>query len=194
MKEEKLNKLMLRKSALQQKSEEFKSKYGTRNAKLTAAQLKAKEVLKDKYEINNAKIAEKKAELKKMMTIVKKKGGANPSFTTWTNTSPPHMQHRHEHSSNNNFIEELKKYQDIEFFFNHLHIYLDDDNYKNLVGDVPKSFNCEPNHILFQLRNYLGTDIYLIAPVSLASPSPTPVTRTPLTTTVVYCLMRLFVL
>jgi hypothetical protein len=161
---------------------------------LTAAQLKAKEALKEKYKINNAKIAEKKAELKKMMTIVKKKGGANPSFTTWTNTSPPHMQHRHEHSSNNNFIEELKKYQDIEFFFNHLHIYLDDDNYKNLVGDVPKSFNCEPNHILFQLRNYLGTDIYLIAPVSLASPSPTPVTRTPLTTTVVYCLMRLFVL
>lgn len=72
---EKLNKLMPRKTALQQKMQEFKSKYGTRNAKLTAAQLKAKEALKEKYKINNTKIAEKKAELKKMMTIVKKKGG-----------------------------------------------------------------------------------------------------------------------
>ena len=59
----KLSKLILRKSVLKQKSEEFKSKYGTRNAKLTATQLKAKESLKEKYKINNAKISE----LKKMM-------------------------------------------------------------------------------------------------------------------------------
>ena len=71
----KLSKLMLRMSVLKQKSEEFKSKYGTRNAKLTATQLKAKESLKEKYKVNNAKIADKKAELKKMMRIMKKKGG-----------------------------------------------------------------------------------------------------------------------
>lgn len=78
---DKLNKLMLRKSSLQQKSEEFKSKYGTRNAKLTAAQLKAKEVLKEKYKANNADIAKKKAELKKIMTFIKKKGGETTEKT-----------------------------------------------------------------------------------------------------------------
>ena len=71
----KLSKLMLRMSVLKQKSEEFKSKYGTRNAKLTATQLKAKESLKEKYKVNNAKIADEKAELKKMMRIMNKKGG-----------------------------------------------------------------------------------------------------------------------
>ena len=72
----KLSKLMLRKSALQQKREEFKSKYGTRNAKLTATQLKAKESLKEKYKINNAKISELK-KMMKMNRIVMGKGGSN---------------------------------------------------------------------------------------------------------------------
>lgn len=68
---EKLNKLMLKKSTLQQKKDDFNRKYVTRNYKLTAAQLKAKELLKDKRKVNNANIAK----MKELIRIANKKGG-----------------------------------------------------------------------------------------------------------------------
>jgi hypothetical protein len=91
---DKLNKLMLRKSALQQKNEVFKTKHGTRKSNLTATQLKTKEALKHKHKINNADIAKKKAEMKKIITMIKKKGGGtnegiNKLHTKYSPHFPP---------------------------------------------------------------------------------------------------------
>lgn len=73
---EKLQKLMVKKSTLQQKKEDFNRKYGSRNYKLTAAQLKTKEALKDKYKVNNANIAK----ITELIRIANKQGGGLFSF------------------------------------------------------------------------------------------------------------------
>ena len=122
----KLSKLILRKSVLKQKSEEFKSKYGTRNAKLTATQLKAKESLKEKYKINNAKISELK-KMMKMNRIVMGKGGSiginnntnNTNNTNSTNRNTNNTNSTNTNSTNRNeinienLIKEKKEYTKI---------------------------------------------------------------------------------
>lgn len=70
----KLDKMILRKSVIKQKSEEFENK-NKRISKLTTSQLKAKETLNNKYKEINRKIVEKKAEIKKINTIKNRKGG-----------------------------------------------------------------------------------------------------------------------
>lgn len=66
---EKLKKLFLRKTNLQQNVQEFNSKYGTKNSKLTPSQLNKKNELKNKYNLINAKIVEKRAEMKAMKKV-----------------------------------------------------------------------------------------------------------------------------
>lgn len=82
----KLDKLVIKQSKLKQSIEEFKKRYGTRNAKLTAPQLEKKQALKDKYKQNNTTISETKKELKKLTRMVKKKGGMTDQQTSLTMT------------------------------------------------------------------------------------------------------------
>ena len=142
---DKLNKLMLRKTMLQQKSDEFKSKYGTRNTKLTITQLKAKESLKEKFKKNNTKIREKKTELKKMMTIVKKKGGGDTDNNERINIYDKFFEYDSNDNMMNTLVNYFKMYMKNES-------YDTDSDEENNDNDQPKTQNSKPERTIYYLQ------------------------------------------